>query len=190
MAGRMNRLDCRDFELGAEIFRRPRTYLRATTFAHYRKPATEIIAAEDLEDDVHVVANALRNQHGQKADVEIFQWSGDLASARVEADRRAAEGRVPNERRVADATHDWAVARMVMTPPGTLIAMPEVFIRLPAETLRQILEAVRQHPAWRNHSFFVVSGDQKIVQMVEGRVEIKEPTEEMEEEEGSMEEGT
>jgi hypothetical protein len=150
-------------------------YLRTTYFdAQDRPKMTTVASATDLVDDPHVAATAMRYQLGPFAQVEIFEWHGDLKSATKEAKRRAYK--VPLEDYNKDVSHDWIIAFLLKTNPGGSIIMKDPS-PVQAEDLAQIMAVARQHPAYQDHLVVFKSADEQTVILEKGEISMIPTTE-------------
>jgi hypothetical protein len=160
-----------DFGMGAQ-------YVRASRFAHYRQPVTDVFTEAALKEgepgDIHTVAALLRDKYGRAADVEIFEHEGDLKSARIEA-KRLAQKRLSKRQKDTDATIDYFLMGLQIRERRSDILIREMDnFQLPAETLAEILEVVREHPAYVGQGFLIFDQDGIPVTMEGGEIKIQE----------------
>lgn len=128
-----------------------------------------VMSKDDLQEDIHVFANRTREQFGDDAEVEIFEWDDDLASASAEAKRRS-KTRMSQEERHRGTLHDWIIAMFLtkLKAHGNLGVKDPA--PLPAAVIKEILEEVRQHPSYEHQTVTVPSSDGKFVFLKAGKV--------------------
>ena len=130
-----------------------------------------VMSKDDLKEDIHVFANGTRERFGDDAEVEIFEWDDDLASAAAEAQRRS-KTRISQEERHRDTLHDWIIAMFLtkLKQHGNLGVKDPA--PLSAVVIKEVLENVKQHPAYEHQTVSVPSKDGKFVILKAGKVTV------------------
>lgn len=146
-------------------------WLRATYFGHGSGPMTWVSSKDDLNQDIHVIAEDTRRKFGRQADVEIFEWENDLISASKEAERRARK-RLPEKEHYKNTLHDFLIATFFKAPVTTIIA-PASPAPLSTTEIKAIFERVKQHPEYKNRSIKVTSEDGGTVWLTAGDIDVR-----------------
>jgi hypothetical protein len=130
-----------------------------------------VMSKDDLDEDIHVFANRTREKFGDDAEVEIFEWEDDLQSAAAEAQRRS-KTRLSQEERHQGTLHDWIIAMFLtkLKKHGSLGVKDPA--PLSAARIKEILENVKEHPAYEHQTVSVPSSDGKFVFLKAGRVTV------------------
>lgn len=151
---------------------RPRRYLRQSIYPPGGGAVTIVLSEEDLREEIHVAANALRSQGGDQ-DVEVFEHAGDRASATAEAERRG-RTRIPSPERHKHTMHDWLIAMFKLVRPGGAIGnkTPAPF---GAEDAREAVESASRHPLYGGQRVYILAGDGRLVALERGRLEVRGP---------------
>ena len=147
-------------------------YLRVSVFA--ANGATTVVTAEtDLKEPIETVASEFRSRpYPGEADIEIFEYEGDLVSASMEGVRRA-QSRIPEEEGHRATLRDWlAMCLYKMTPDGTLALKDAA--PLDAKTMGKVFKQVAGYPQYKNQKIMGPSCDDKMVTYEAGRLSIKE----------------
>lgn len=148
-------------------------YLRITEFRPPEPPITKVIPAAEAEPDVHVVANQIRKDQGWNVDVEIFEWPGDLASAKAEGERRGRGPRIRQRERYLDTTHDWAIAFLYYTAADGVVWAPDP-APIRGESIATIFQYIVKHPFYKNQTVLLQGKDGSLATIQKGRVELLE----------------
>jgi hypothetical protein len=140
-------------------------WIRSTYYDPVKGPVTVVASKNDINVDIHSFANEQRTLFGDRVDVEIFEWEDDLHSATLEGYRRAAT-RVPKDKKYRDTLHDYLIATFLATTKKTMIT-PRSQTPLPAETIKDVVLEVMQHPGYKGQIVALRSVDGRGV-MLEG----------------------
>lgn len=146
-------------------------WLRSTYYDPKKGPVTVVMPKDGINQDIHVMANELREKFGRRTDVEIFEWEDNLVTAAAEAEVRS-RTRIPEKQHFKDTLHDFLIATFFKMPPTTTIA-PGNPAPVATADVKAIFEAVKQHPLYKNRSIRVQSTDGGVVWMTGGDISVR-----------------
>lgn len=146
-------------------------WIRSTFYDPVKGAWTTVMSKDDTKEDIHIIANDLRERFGRKVDVEIFEWENDMILATKEAFERAKK-RIPDTEHFKNTLHDFLIALFFKIPTTTMIA-PASPAPLSTEDIKKIFEAVKQHPKYENRSIKVTSKDGGVVWLTGGDVSVR-----------------
>lgn len=126
---------------------------------------------DGLNQDIHVMANELREKFGRRTDVEIFEWEDNLVSAAAEAERRS-RTRIPDKEHFKNTLHDFLIATFFKVPVTTTIA-PSSPAPVSTPDMKAIFEVVKQHPEYKNRSIRLQSQDGGVVWLTAGDITVR-----------------
>lgn len=138
-------------------------WLRNTFFDPNKGPVTAVVPEDGLRQEIHVAATEARSLFGRNADVEIFEWDGDVISASMEAEKRA-RTRIPEYVHLKNTLHDFLVSNFFLVKPSTVI-MTTRRAPLSTEDMKAVALEAMKSPHYRNHTARLISmtGDEVVL---------------------------